>query len=72
MAKKKVSFEEAVGRLEKIVQRLEKGEVPLEESIVLYEEGMKLGRLCRRILDEADQRIRTLQAELEEERGDSG
>jgi exodeoxyribonuclease VII small subunit len=63
---KKMSFEESIGRLEEIVRRLEEGDVPLEESIKLYEEGMKLGTMCRKILDEADQRVRTLSAELEE------
>ncbi len=63
---KKITFEEAAGRLEEIVRRLEEGEVPLEESIRLYEEGMKLGAMCRRILDEADQRIRKLSTAIEE------
>ncbi len=63
---KKMTFEEAAGRLEEIVRRLEEGEVPLEESIRLYEEGMKLGAMCRRILDEADQRIQKLSAAIEE------
>jgi exodeoxyribonuclease VII small subunit len=64
---KKMTFEEAADRLEEIVRRLEEGEVPLEESIKLYEEGMKLGAMCRRILDEADQRIQKLSAAIEEE-----
>jgi exodeoxyribonuclease VII small subunit len=64
---KKMTFEEAAGRLEEIVRRLEEGEVPLEESIKLYEEGMKLGAKCRRILDEADQRIRRLSVDAGDE-----
>ncbi len=64
---KKVSFEEAIGRLEEIVRQLEKGDVPLEESIRLYEEGMKLGKMCRKILDEADLRVRQLSTEIEGE-----
>ena len=51
---KKAGFEEAITRLEEIVGRLEKGEVPLEESIRLYEEGMKLGKNCRKMLDDAE------------------
>lgn len=47
-------------RLEEIVRTLEDEQVPLEESLRLYEEGMKLGRRCRRMLDEADERIRKL------------
>lgn len=64
---KKVSFEEAIGRLEEIVRQLEEGDVPLEDSIRLYEEGMKLGKMCRKILDEADLRVRQLSAEIEGE-----
>ena len=64
---KKMTFEDAAGRLEEIVRRLEEGEVPLEESIKLYEEGMKLGARCRRILEQAEQRIQMLSAESEEE-----
>jgi len=64
---KKVSFEEAIGRLEEIVRQLEKGDVPLEDSIRLYEEGMKLGKMCRKILDEADLRVRQLSTEIEGE-----
>jgi exodeoxyribonuclease VII small subunit len=63
---KKMKFEDAMERLEEIVRKLEDGEVQLEESIALYEEGMKLGNKCRHILDEADQRIRSLSAELDE------
>ncbi|MBN1884663.1 MAG: exodeoxyribonuclease VII small subunit [Candidatus Krumholzibacteriota bacterium] len=64
---KKQTFEEALERLEAIVERLEGGKTPLEESISLYEEGMRIGKTCRSLLDEAEQRIRTLTAELEEE-----
>jgi exodeoxyribonuclease VII small subunit len=68
---KKMSFEQALGRLEEIVRRLEEGEVPLEESIKLYEEAMKLGTMCKGILDEADQRIQQLTARIEEGGNDS-
>ena len=50
---KKASFEEALGRLNEIVKKLETGDVALEESMRLYEEGMRLGRLCKGILKEA-------------------
>ena len=63
----KVTFEEAMKRLEEIVRRLEEEKVPLEESIRLYEEGMKIGTRCRKILDDADRRIRDLSGKLEEE-----
>jgi exodeoxyribonuclease VII small subunit len=57
---KKMTFEEAMKRLEAIVKRLEDGDVPLEESIKLYEEGMRLGTLCNSILNEAEKRIESL------------
>ena len=60
-----MNFEEAMERLGEIVKRLEDGDVPLEESMRLYEEGMKLGSLCRRILKEAEQRIERLTTEIE-------
>ncbi len=63
----KPNFEESLGRLEEIVGRLEMDNVPLEESIKLYEEGMKIGKKCRLILEQADQRIRKLTEELEKE-----
>jgi exodeoxyribonuclease VII small subunit len=68
---KKAGFEEAIARLEEIVRRLEEGEVPLEESIRLYEEGMKLGKRCRKMLDDAELRIETLKIEAEEDQGEA-
>ena len=60
---KKASFEEALGRLNEIVKRLEEGDVPLEESMKLYEEGMRLGTVCKGILNEAEDRMRRLTEE---------
>jgi exodeoxyribonuclease VII small subunit len=54
------SFEAALARLEQIVQRLEKGELPLEESLVFYEEGIRLSRLCHAKLEEAEGKIELL------------
>jgi len=53
-------FEEAMKGLESVVARLESGEVSLEESIRLFEEGMKLSDTCRKRLDEADRKIEVL------------
>jgi len=53
-------FEEALKRLEEIVGRLEKGELPLEESLALYEEGIQLSRLCHAKLEEAEAKIELL------------
>jgi exodeoxyribonuclease VII small subunit len=61
------TFEAALVKLEQIVQRLEKGELPLEESLVLYEEGVQLSRLCHAKLEEAEGKIELL---LKDPRGD--
>jgi exodeoxyribonuclease VII small subunit len=57
---KEPSFEEALKQLEALVGRLESGEAPLEESIRLFEEGMRLSEVCRKRLDEADRKIELL------------
>ncbi len=53
-------FEEALKKLEEVVQKLERGELPLEDSLACYEEGIKLSRLCHAKLEEAERRIETL------------
>ncbi|HAR45830.1 MAG: exodeoxyribonuclease VII small subunit [Nitrospirae bacterium GWC2_57_13] len=58
MAEKK--FEAALGRLEEIVKELEKGDLPLEQSLKLFEEGVKLSRLCTKRLDEAERKVEIL------------
>jgi len=57
---KELSFEEALKQLEAVVSRLESGETKLEESIRLFEEGMKLSGICQKRLDEADKKIEVL------------
>lgn len=52
-----LSFEAALARLEKIVERLESGDVDLEESIRIYEEGIKMKSLCEAKLGEAQERV---------------
>jgi exodeoxyribonuclease VII small subunit len=61
MAKKQPSFEEALKQLESLADRIERGEIGLEESIREYERGMKLVAHCRAILTRAEQRIEKLQ-----------
>ena len=56
----KTRFEDALKRLEGVVERLEEGEIPLEEALRLFEEGVKLSRLCHQKLDEAEKRIELL------------
>ncbi|MDA8354459.1 MAG: exodeoxyribonuclease VII small subunit [Firmicutes bacterium] len=58
-----LSFEEAMERLEDVVNRLENGEVPLEESIRLFEEGMKLSRYCGAKLEKMEQQVEILARE---------
>ena len=53
-------FEECLERLEKIVQELEKGEVPLEKSLTLFEEGMQLSSSCRKQLEDAEGKVEIL------------
>ena len=55
-----LNFEEAMARLEQIVRALEGGNVPLDESLTLYEEGVKLVKLCSTRLENAEKRIKIL------------
>jgi exodeoxyribonuclease VII small subunit len=55
-----VTFEQAIARLGEIVESLEEGEQPLEESIALFEEGMTLAKSSQEILDRAERRIEEL------------
>ena len=57
MAVKKPTFEEAMARLETIVAGLEKGDVPLEEAMGLFEEGTALMKQCSQALDKAEQKV---------------
>lgn len=61
MDKKEISFEQAMAELESVVERLEAGQAPLEESLSLYERGVQLVRLCNQRLDSAEQRVSTVQ-----------
>ena len=57
-----LSFEAALARLEAIVARLEAGNLPLDEAVALYEEGMRLVTLCGQRLDAAELRVSQLAA----------
>lgn len=57
MAGKKLSFEQSMARLDEIVRHLEKGEMPLNDSLALFEEGTALIRSCEKQLDEAEQKV---------------
>ena len=55
-----LKFEECLARLEQIVAALEGGNLPLEESLKVFEEGVALARKCGRYLEEAERRIEVL------------
>lgn len=54
------NFEDAMKRLEEIVQMLENGNLPLEESLKIFEEGMKLIKFCSNKLEEAEKKVTIL------------
>ena len=62
MAAKKPTptFESALERIEQIAGRMETGELPLDDLIVAYEEGLRLIRFCSERLDEAEKRLQTI------------
>ncbi len=53
-------FEAAIAELETVVKKLEEGDLPLEQSLVLYERGVQLSRFCHARLEEAERRIEVL------------
>lgn len=64
MPKKKTttlfSFEESLGELEQLVNRLERGDISLEESLQSFERGVNLTRTCQKALQEAEQKVQIL------------
>jgi len=56
----RLSFEEAIDQLRRIVERIEQGQVSLEESLQQYEMGMALIKHCRGILQQAEKRVETV------------
>lgn len=60
MAKEKLTFEQALAKLEQIVSQIEEGKVSLEESIEKYAEGTELIGKCRAILETAEKKIQLL------------
>jgi exodeoxyribonuclease VII small subunit len=58
-----MSYEESLERLEEIVSRLESGNLPLDESLRLFEEGTRLTKVCQKRLTEAELRIEKLMAD---------
>ena len=58
--KKKMTFEDAVARLEEIVNHLESGDMELEESLKLFQEGTELVASCGKLLDEAELTVKKI------------
>lgn len=67
MNKKKEKFEDLLKRLQEISEQLESEDIGLDESILLYEEGIKLSELCHKKLKEAELKITELKSELGKE-----
>lgn len=57
---KKIAFEDALQRLDELAAMLENGKAPLDESLKIFEEGVKLVRECKKQLDEAEQKVKLL------------
>ncbi len=60
MNPKNKTFEESISRLEQIVRAMERGDVPLEESLKLFQEGTELVRNCQKLLDEAQLQVKKI------------
>ena len=60
MAEEELTFEQAFGQLEEVVRQLESGELSLEQSLALFEKGMRLAKLCEGKLDQAQQKVSQL------------
>ena len=58
MNEKNMTFEQSMQRLEQIVRAMERGDVPLEESLKLFQEGTQLVQSCSRLLDDAQLQIK--------------
>ncbi|MCS6286300.1 MAG: exodeoxyribonuclease VII small subunit [Nitrospira sp.] len=55
-----VKFEQAMARLEAIVGELENGDLPLDESLKIFEEGIRLSKNCLKVLEEAERKVEVL------------
>jgi exodeoxyribonuclease VII small subunit len=60
VARKKEKFEEALQKLETIVARMEEGDLPLEEALKAFEEGVRLAKFCTTKLEEAERKVEKL------------
>ncbi len=65
MNKENKTFEENMHRLEEIVRAMDRGDVPLEESLKLFQEGTKLVESCGKLLDEAELEVKKIISDAE-------
>lgn len=68
--KKELTYEAARARLTEITQTLATGNLGLEETLKLWEEGEKLAEICQKILDQAEEKLAQIQSEYEDEEED--
>lgn len=61
-----MKFEQSLARLEEIVEKLEKGDLPLEDALKAFEEGVKLSKACMKLLEDAERKVEIL---LEDKNG---
>ncbi|MFQ6609804.1 MAG: exodeoxyribonuclease VII small subunit [Fidelibacterota bacterium] len=55
-----LSFESSIERLNEIIRKLEEGNIPLDDTLKIFEEGIMLTQHCRKQLDEAEEKVKTL------------
>ena len=67
MPAKEKTFEESLNALEEIVQRLERGDVPLEEALAAFQEGMALSKQCQDTMEKAEKTLTKMMTENNEE-----
>lgn len=67
MPAKEKTFEESLNALKEIVQRLERGDVPLEEALAAFQEGMALSKQCQDTLEKAEKTLTKMMTENNEE-----
>lgn len=65
------NFEQSLARLEKIVEALDDGNLPLEKSLALFKEGTKLARACRELLAEAEVQVKEALRDVESNRAEA-
>jgi exodeoxyribonuclease VII small subunit len=66
------SFEQALGELEKIVKKMESGELSLEEALATHKRGLELARFCQQRLEAAQEQVKVLEGEVLKPLADMG